>query len=240
MVIRPGLHRIDGTREAAAFLAVEEDGLTLIDTGLWGSLPAIRRAALAVGRRPEDIRRVLITHHHPDHIGELVELQQQYRVETYVHRQEAPFIRGERPQTGLFEAYALGALFRPLKRFFRTRPAAVDHELEDGDELPFCGGIRVLHTPGHTPGSVCYWFRSWGALLVGDVLNHRRSTMAFPLVMFSSDPAQAARTPVKLAPLQYEAVGFGHGPVILEGGDDRVRRFLAERRLLPRREEEGS
>src|SRR3954451_6244595 len=73
-------------------------GLTVIDTGVPGSASAILQAIEALGRRPSDVKEIVLTHYHYDHRGSAAELAARTGATVIAHVAEAPFISGTRPQ----------------------------------------------------------------------------------------------------------------------------------------------
>ncbi len=94
--------------------------------------------------------------------------------------------------------------------------------------LPGLGGLEVVHTPGHTPGSVCLYARAHGILIVGDVLQVIRGALSLPSLVFSEDMALARRSIGRLAALDVRTICFAHYPTWREGGGEALR-GLAER-----------
>src|SRR5580704_579025 len=141
-----------------AYLWQDPDGLTLVDAGLPGSAPALAAAVRHTGHRPSDVRRLVLTHFHPDHIGAAADVAAWGDVQVMAHRADAPFIRA--PGTG--PAPDLADWERPIHQQIATGqpatrpliPPRIDHELTDGDDLGFGDGAVVIAVPGHTPGSI--------------------------------------------------------------------------------------
>lgn len=191
---------------------VLEPRLTLIDTGLPGSSPAIARALEARGLGLGDIARAICTHGHPDHAGGGAELAAA-GVEVFIHEAD-----------GAALSTSLGAaLRRPTRgRLFAAATPVPDRTtpLRDGDILPVLGGLEVIHTPGHTPGSVCLWAPRDGLLFTGDVLQRRFDRVVFASSLFSDDVKAARRSVQRLASLDVKAIVFGHYPPLVEGAGD--------------------
>jgi glyoxylase-like metal-dependent hydrolase (beta-lactamase superfamily II) len=185
--------------------------LTLVDTGYRGGAARILSEANRLGYSPSDIANIIITHHHADHVGNLFELKQASRATVFAHPADTPYIDGSRPQPGPASPQCLSRLIAPLHKLWSARPATVDRLVGDGDELPILGGVRVLHTPGHTPGSICLFLLKERLIITGDVLNNRFG-LGLPSKAFSIDMEQNIRAIKRLAALELETVCFGHGP----------------------------
>jgi hydroxyacylglutathione hydrolase len=87
MEIAPGIFLIDGTRGGNVYLLVDEK-LLLIDTGMPGNAGRILQFIRGLGRDPNELEYIIVTHGHPDHIGSLRELQALTRAKTLAHRNE--------------------------------------------------------------------------------------------------------------------------------------------------------
>ena len=131
-------------------------------------------------------------------------------VEILIHPADA-----ERMRTGLGTAIrrpSRGHLFAAM-----TPELAAFTPIVDGDVLPVLGGLEVIHTPGHTPGSVCLYGARDRVLFVGDALQRRRGHVSFASGLYSDDHAQAKRTVKRLATLDVEVLVFSHFPPLREG-----------------------
>lgn len=137
----------------------DQDMAVLIDTGFPGQIEDIRATMDKVGVSLDKLKAVILTHQDMDHIGSLPEILQEcgHHVRIYAHELDKPYIQGELP------LLKDGHLENPPK-------GRVDDTLSDGQELPFCGGITVIHTPGHTPGHISLYVKQSKMLVAGDSL----------------------------------------------------------------------
>jgi len=227
--IAPGVYGI-GMGYVNAFLIAGEDGLALVDSGLPRKKDPILSAVAGVGRRPVDLRHILITHHHIDHMGSLGDLMEATGAKSYVHLLDSPIVRGDAPQPGPNPKSLLGLFAGPLIERFGPAPttARVDVEVADGDELAVAGGVRAVHTPGHTPGHLSFLLpREGGVLFAGDAAANV-IRLGLPIGMFTADREQAKASISRLASLEFEVACFGHGRVLKGEANLRFRR-LAEK-----------
>jgi glyoxylase-like metal-dependent hydrolase (beta-lactamase superfamily II) len=207
------------------YLVDAADGLTLIDAGYKGKELLIIERVRSLGYSPSRITTIIITHHHPDHVGGLAGLVETTRARVVAHTADVPYIDGRLPQPGPSRPGWLRRAARPFNRLLATRPIKVDIEVSDRDELPLAGGINILHTPGHTPGSICIFLRRRGVVFTGDLLAQRFG-LKWPSIPFTADIEQLRKSVGKLAGHEFEAACFGHGsPLRVEAGT-RVRRFI--------------
>ena len=227
MEIVPGVHTIDSLGMGRAYLVIGVDRVTIVDTGLKGSAERVLRAVEAAGRKPQDVRQIVISHHHGDHVGSLADLVERTDAQVMVHALDAPIVRGERPPPGP----SSGGLLKPLLARMSARAAAarVDRELTDGDKIDALDGLQVVHTPGHTPGSVCFYCPKRRFLFTGDAAANL-FRLRPPIGWFTEDMAQAKQSIRKLAALDFEAAFFGHGRPIDKEAALRFRRFAEKLR----------
>lgn len=158
------------------------DPLTLVDTG-----PKTDKALMALGEQLRrlghtvaDIKRIILTHTHEDHCGLAGTLQQESGARVYVHEWELGNISGERPtrvnrhllqRAGVptEELEQMAARYELIHRF--ADPVEDVAAYRDEQEFVFASGTwRVIHTPGHTPGSCCLWREANRLVLAGDTI----------------------------------------------------------------------
>jgi glyoxylase-like metal-dependent hydrolase (beta-lactamase superfamily II) len=220
MEIAPNVHAVQ-LRRVRAFV-IAEPQLTVIDAGLAGSRPILNRYLSGIGRAEEDIERIVLTHGHLDHAGgarELVDAAHEAgrELEVLIHpadlAQVALSVREAltAPQGGSRRGHVLQSM--------TPYPGAAT-PLNDGDVIPILGGLEAIHTPGHTPGSVCLYARGPRILFTGDVLQVRRGRLAFASPIFSHDHAEARRSVRRLTHLDVDMIAFSHYRPLREGASD--------------------
>jgi glyoxylase-like metal-dependent hydrolase (beta-lactamase superfamily II) len=209
------------TRGGNAFLVDGDDGLSIVDTGMAGTPTALLDAIVAAGRGPGDVRHILLTHAHPDHVKGAADLRRRTGAPVLIHAGDAGWLAAGRvPSTG--RAGAFGRIVDRLP-VAHWEPLTADGELADGDLVD--GALRVLHTPGHTPGHVVLIHEPTGTALVGDAVFHRGGLILGPDAM-SADPAARPGSVARI-PTDLRAVGFAHGAPLTGTAVEKFQAFLA-------------
>ncbi|WP_393063454.1 MBL fold metallo-hydrolase [Streptomyces sp. LN549] len=191
-----------------AYLWRDGSELTLIDAGDVNAAPAIENAVRGLGLETARIARIVITHGHRDHYGAAQELADRHGAEILAHRLDAPVIRGEEEIGDPVLLDRERPLYANGLKVPVAPPTRVDTELSDGAVLPFGGGARVVHSPGHTPGAIGLHLPRHGVLFTGDCVAEAGRVM---LGVINIDRAQAVASFRRLAALEAATVCFGHG-----------------------------
>ncbi len=105
-------------------------------------------------------------------------------------------------------------------------PVDVSIELHDGDLLDVAGGLRVVHTPGHTPGHISLIHEDSGVLITGDAIFNMGARMSWPMALVCTSARQNEQSAHVLGELDYSVAAFTHGPEVRENARERVRGFL--------------
>jgi glyoxylase-like metal-dependent hydrolase (beta-lactamase superfamily II) len=232
MKVAPGIHRL-GERSIVNSYLVEDSGeVTIIDAGVPGFYRDIPDELAAMGRTVADVRALVLTHGHTDHIGFAERLRRDERVPVWVHESDAALARGEVPNPSKgFGPFKLGPLlgflwFTVLRGGLRTPKLKEVATFGDGATLDVPGTPRVILTPGHTPGSAALAVPSLGALFVGDafatyaVTTGARGPQVAP---FTADAAEAVASLPRLEAVAADLVLPGHGDPWTGGIQEAIR-----------------
>jgi glyoxylase-like metal-dependent hydrolase (beta-lactamase superfamily II) len=191
-------------------LSGPDGGVTVVDAGLKYKAARTRLVAglRAIGAGPQDVRRVVVTHAHPDHAGGLAALVALTGAGVLAHEREAVYLRdGRSPRT--------------RRGTTRTFPkVGVTGEFQDGTLLP--GGLRAVHTPGHSPGHTALLHEESGVLITGDAVLNVRGLRYAPAFL-CTDPDRSRTSADALADLDFEIAAFAHGPELRRGARAAVR-----------------
>lgn len=204
MEVAKGIDWVDGVRWSNVYLVSTEDGLVLVDTGT-GFGPTTRRifrAIEATGHRPSDVRDIVLTHYDADHVGGLAAIKARTGARVAIHELDAPVVMKKEPPGA-----RVPLLVRVIYRW-SLRAVTPDRLLADGDVV---GGLRVVHVPGHTAGSIAL-VREDGAVFSGDaLLADKDGDVLPPDPKLAEDPDQAAASAERIKALHPRPLLPGHG-----------------------------
>jgi glyoxylase-like metal-dependent hydrolase (beta-lactamase superfamily II) len=174
--------------------------VTIVDTGVPGSEDTIVAAVEELGRSPDEVADIVITHADGDHVGSLAALVERTSATVWAGAHEADVIEGQAAGRG-------GDL---------KRSGTVDRRFEPGDTLPLYGGIETVATYGHTAGHVALFLPGERILIAGDALNNRAG-LAGSSPEHTAEATEARTAVGTLAKLRPDSIVFGHGPSIVGG-----------------------
>lgn len=212
----------------AYLLAATDGSLTLLDAGTRRASGRLFAALAALGRAPGELTHLLLSHAHNDHAGGARAVVEATGARVLAHERESVYLReGRMPQVD--RSARGGALLARLPgRATGFARVDVDETFLDGAVLPLAGGLRVVHTPGHTPGHSSFVHEPSGTLLTGDALFNVRQ-LRYPIGGLCTDAGLSRTSAARLGELDYSAVGFAHGRPVTTGAQAAVRAFLAGR-----------
>ncbi|MGG4452097.1 MBL fold metallo-hydrolase [Brevibacillus porteri] len=202
-------------------LLQDQHELILVDCGYPDFLPLLQEAALKKQLTLDDLTKVIVTHHDMDHIGSLSALKRAYpHLEIIAYESEAPYIAGQKTSLRLEQAQATlehlssGEQQHVMEfiRFLQSiEPTAVDRTVTNHERLPCCGGIEIIHTPGHMPGHISLYLFASKTLIAGDavVIENGRLEIANP--SYTLDIQEAVRSVRHLLEYDIEQLICYHG-----------------------------
>jgi len=202
----------------------DEETLIMVDAGFPGQLPAFGRELERLDISLDRLDKIIVTHHDWDHIGGLAEIVSASArdVEVVAHELERPFIQGDKMFVKKREDSSdiKGAPTKPqIQPFARVK---VNRVVTDGEVLPYCGGITVIHTPGHTPGHICLYHKESRTLITGDALNVADGNLIGPNPLYTHDLEMATESLKKLSLFHIETVICYHGGLFQGDVDTRI------------------
>jgi len=227
-----GIYIMEGLSGCNVYFLVSDNGLILIDTGLPGNGRRITEQIEKGGYSVKDLKTIVLTHSHMDHAGSAAEIISITGAKVWAHSIEKPYIEQTKqlPYRGIMRR---ATMWLGNKLIYKLKPVKVDKELAEGDMPEGEPGFRVLHTPGHTPGSICLYSESRKILICGDTLFNRNPFTGTPGLQLSLPAATVDMEKVKesvrrLAKLPIDIILFGHGDPIMEKGYVKLRELNLE------------
>ncbi len=197
------VEKADGLSTKVYILSCE-GGLILIDVGFTPvCIRNIEKELIAMGKAWDDIKLILITHAHGDHIANLPKiLDLTGRPEVMLGEGDTEMLREE---TGV----------------------DADMGFEQGDAIDACGGIEMINVPGHSDGNLTFYLKSEKAMIVGDtIFGDEEGTLYTPPAKYSKDAERAAREILRLLDYDFDMLLLSHGRSYLTGGKKAVEKLL--------------
>jgi glyoxylase-like metal-dependent hydrolase (beta-lactamase superfamily II) len=201
-------------------LVWDENNLVLIDTGFPGQTETIVKAIEGAGFSVEGLTHIIITHQDMDHIGCVNDLRKLApKTQVLIYEDEAPYLDGKKVPVKLaamLKQYdslpdAQKKWCDDFKEGYANRRISASRTLSDSDVLQICGGIEVIHTPGHTPGHMCLLLRESGVLVCGDALNIKDGELVGPNPLHSYDMELGLLSVEKVKNYPFRSVVTYHG-----------------------------
>jgi len=217
--ILPGVYRVPNVNGNCYLL--DRGGLVLIDSGMPRSSSKIISFIQDTLRRdPRELKYIILTHYHMDHVGSVADLVELTGAEVAIHEADADYLSGAvrpPPPCGV-----MGLVLRIMMVFFPSKPADPDILLHDGDQI---AGLVCIYTPGHTPGSICLYDPESKVLFVGDTLTTRKGIISSPPSAATHDMAEARESVKRIDSLDVNVLLSGHGEPVTGQVAGKIREY---------------
>jgi glyoxylase-like metal-dependent hydrolase (beta-lactamase superfamily II) len=235
MEIAPGVHRIEDVTGSNAVLLVGEQ-MAIVDTGISGNGEAITSYIKKIGRSPSDLNWIVVTHFHFDHSGSASELHELTGAKIVSHEAEVDPASGDKhllrkgnegEQPPFWYRWLQGRRGNRREQEIRYPDTVVHQTVKDDEVIPCLGGLRIIHTPGHTPGSISPLLQGEGdqVLFLGDSVLNNVDRLSRPLTWDRSRRRELDVSLRRLRDLKAAVACFGHGPPLSEDTMEKVRKL---------------
>jgi len=225
-----GIYRIIGAR--SNIYMVEGEDLILIDTGMPGDGDKVLEVLRELGYRNEDLKYILITHAHLDHVGSLAFLKEATGAKIIASIKEKDFIEGRRMLCSMKREGFGGKFFKIILFFLekfaaKYEPVILDIAFDGNENHEIVKDIKIINSPGHSMGSLSYLCLAKGAIFTGDALTGV-PVPGLPMRAGCSDLGQALASVKHISELHFNSALFGHGIPVKTGANGIVKSFLNE------------
>jgi glyoxylase-like metal-dependent hydrolase (beta-lactamase superfamily II) len=208
----------------------EDSSVTLVDCGLDGSSKKLIKDLARIGKHPKDVANIVLSHAHDDHVGGAAKMIKDCDVKNVMmHEEDSCF-----PPTGKTPSRDTSRLSGKLMKILPDRgyePFEVTRKLKDGELIDAAGGLKVIHTPGHTDGHISLLHLESETLITGDSIFNMTSRMTWALSGFCVNYKQSQDTARKFLDLDFKNACFTHGPEIRDSGKSKIKQFLSKKGL---------
>lgn len=219
----------------------DEDEVVMVDSGFPRQVQQFREAFAKAGVPFERLSRIIITHSDTDHVGGLTSIlnDSPQKITILAHEKEKPYIETELPPIRMTQMEGqlktlpeerrqqMTELYESLKANYKKLKAGVDITLEGGEELPYCGGITVVYTPGHTPGHISLYHKPSKTLIAGDMLNVEGGVLVLAPRFTLTDKEQYGKSLKKLTMYDIEKVICYHGGLYEDNPNKRITELIS-------------
>ena len=199
---------------------VEDDAkLTLIDTGLPRSSGKIIKYIKQLGYEPSSVSTIILTHFHIDHVGSAKKMQELTNAKIAVHEAEADVVAAKKSPPKPKKL-----LVKALNSIFKATPVEPDLLIKDGDKI---GELLVIHTPGHSEGSISLLDEKRKVMFVGDAVRFVDAKIAGPPEGFTLDMARAKEAICRISKFDFEVMLSGHGEPLMPSASEKLKKYYA-------------
>lgn len=214
-----------------------DDSMTiLVDTGFPGQAPLIRDAMQQADVSFNKLSKIIVTHQDIDHIGGLpvILTESKQTVQVFANEIEKPFIQGEKPllkytpdaierATNSLPPEVAAKVRKAMQSVLENPPKAkVDKTVVDAEELPYCGGLTVIDTPGHTPGHISLYHSRSKTLIAGDAMRIEEGQLLGPDPQPTLDMETAIKSMAKFKQYDIRTVICYHGGLLNDHVNERI------------------
>ena len=222
--VKPHIYLLESGKFVNIYAIVRDNGVLLIDTGTPGKVANILKELAEIKVNPSDVKAIVITHAHYDHAGSCAALIDETHAKLYIHKDDLDMLLGKAPPRRHSFVHKLSAFIS--KYFFKYPNPKNVVPLDEEAAIQGFEDLKVIPTPGHTPGSMSILDAKDSTLFCGDSINNRSGRLTGPNKYFTINMEQAWRSVARIATISFNTLCPWHGTWISEGAQQRVQDLL--------------
>lgn len=227
--ICPDVYLLEKLKGANSYLLLDGERMTLLDAGMPADSETIKAQILETGLPIFHLESIILTHGHIDHAGSTNRLRDLSGAKILAHELDVPYLLQHKKFPARTAAQKI--VYGFMDWMIRLEPITVEEILHDGDTIPGPIPLQVIHTPGHTPGSISLYDPGQGTLFCGDALFNAhpltgQKGLRFPIWPVTLDPEAARRSVERLSNLEIKILCPGHGKPIRDHPREHIKRLL--------------
>ena len=207
-----------------------DSSVTLIDCGLEGSSKRLIKDLARIGKHPKDVMNIVLTHAHDDHIGGAAQMINVCEVKNVLMHEDDSHLLPTGRTPSRDDSRLSGKIMKILPER-KYEPFSVTKRLKDGEVIDAAGGLKVIHTPGHTSGHISLLHLESETLITGDSIFNMTSRITWALSGFCVNFNQSKETAKRFLDLDFKNACFTHGPEIRDVGKQKIKQFLSKKGL---------
>jgi glyoxylase-like metal-dependent hydrolase (beta-lactamase superfamily II) len=216
MKIVEGIHQVEGIN-GNVYLVEDDEKLILIDTGLPRNEKKITKYIEALGRKPTDVSTIVLTHFHIDHVGNAKKMKELTNAKVAVHELDADYVAGKKAPPK-----PKNLMFKALSSVFKAAPVEPELLLKDNDKV---GRLIVIHTPGHSEGSISLLDAERKVMFAGDAIRFMDGKITGSPEQFTLDMDKAKDSIRKISTFDFDILLSGHGQPLMPDASQKVKDF---------------
>ncbi len=217
MKIVEGIHQVDGIN-ANVYLVEDGEKLILIDTGLPRNDKKITKYIEGLGRKPTDVSTIVLTHFHIDHVGSAKKMKELTNAKVAVDELDADYVAGKKAPPK-----PKNLMFKALSSVFKAAPVEPELLLKDGDKV---GRLIVIHTPGHSEGSISLLDAERKVMFAGDAIRFMDGKIMGSPEQFTLDMDKEKDSIRRISTFDFDILLSGHGQPLMPNASQKVKDYV--------------
>ncbi|MBN1696584.1 MAG: MBL fold metallo-hydrolase [Spirochaetales bacterium] len=217
--IKDNVFQVEKLKSGQVYVLVDNGSVILIDSGFIGDMAVIERQLDEMNIKMKRISTIILTHCHIDHTANLNAIKRASNARIIAHKDERQYLENKKKME--YSRLYKKLLWSFLHLLMKTETIVIDREVAGGDIIDVYGGLEVIHTPGHTPGSIALYQKKEKILFSGDCLLNEKG-LRIARGIYNQDDHELYESVKKLKAFDIQIICPGHGKAITEDGNQRI------------------